>query len=78
VKRRSSRPKEWIPITSSDGLHRGEYEASDDMMTVRSSGRQKSAHAPSSRVPATYLAETNESLAKLILSELTNEGGDEG
>jgi hypothetical protein len=68
--RRASKSKEWIPVTSSDGIHHGEYEVSDGMLTVRLGTRQKSTRASSTGVPAALGAGADKSLAMFMLGEL--------
>lgn len=63
-------PKEWIPITSSDGIHHGFYEVSGGELTVRLGDRQKSVRASSTGVPAAMGASADEMLARVVLSEL--------
>ena len=70
--RRSSKSKEWIPVNSLDGVHHGEYEVSDGMLTVRLGGRQKSARASSTGVPAALGADADKSLAQVMLGELVS------
>ena len=63
-------PKEWIPITSSDGMHQGFYEVSGGELTVRFGDRQKSVRASSAGVPAALGASADKRLAVVVLSEL--------
>jgi hypothetical protein len=68
--RRSSKPTEWIPVNSRDGIHHGEYQVSEGMLTVRREGQQKSARASSTGVPAALGANADRSLAMFMLGEL--------
>jgi hypothetical protein len=70
---KSQKPRQWIPIVSSDSKHHGEYEVSHGELTVRLGGRQKSTRASSTGVPAAFGAAADERLARLILSELAAE-----
>jgi hypothetical protein len=70
VKRRPVTLKQWVPVTSSDGLHQGSYEVSKGMLTVRLGDRQKSVRATSIGIPVSMAAAAHEMLAKVILSEL--------
>jgi hypothetical protein len=72
VKRRPSIPKEWIPVSSSDGVHKGFYEVSNGTLTVRLGGREKSVRASSTGLPGSMAAGADEGLAKLVLSELAS------
>ena len=76
MKKRIPVSKHWNPITTLDGQHQGEYEVSDDTLTVRFQDRQKSARA--SAVPPAYAGKANESLASIILGELIREGRADG
>ena len=65
-------PREWIAITSADGIRRGEYLVSDGRLTVRLGARQKSTRAPSTGVPASLGAEADQGLARFMLGEFTD------
>jgi hypothetical protein len=67
--KRPSKLKVWIPITSSDGTRRGEYEVSDGRLTVRLGSRQKSTRASSTGVPGSMAADADRLLAIMMLSE---------
>lgn len=68
--KQSSKPKERIPVNSSDGIHHGEYEVSEGTLTVRLGARQKSTRASSAGVPPALGAEADKSLAIFMLGEL--------
>ena len=70
ARRRVLKPKNWIAITSFDGMHHGEYEVSDGRLTVRVGSHQKTTRAPSTGVPASLGADEDKSLAQFMLGEL--------
>ena len=72
--KRPPEPKHWIPISTADGVHHGDYEVSDGMLTVRLGGRHKTARASSTGVPWQYGVSADEALASIILAELVAEG----
>jgi len=59
-----------MPVNSSGGIHHGEYEVSDGVLTVRHGGRHKSTRASSTGVPHALGANADKSLAILMLGEL--------
>jgi hypothetical protein len=76
VKRRPPPPpKQWIPVTTSDGRHQGLYEVSNGRLTVQFGGGQRAARASSTGVPASMGAAADEALAKVLLGELIRELG---
>jgi hypothetical protein len=74
MKNRPPTPKQWIPVTTRDGLQ-GFYEVSSGTLTARLGDREKSVRASSTGVPASMAAEADEMLAKVVLSELAAERG---
>ena len=59
----------WIPITSTDGTRKGDYEVSAGMLTVRFEGKTKSTRASSTGLPKEHGADADKSLARLMLME---------
>jgi hypothetical protein len=72
MKNRPPTPRQWIPVTTPDGLQ-GFYEVSNGTLTVRLGDRQKPVRASGADVPAAMAAEADEMLAKVVLSELAAE-----
>jgi hypothetical protein len=76
---KQKRPQtDWMTIISFDGSRRGSYQVSDGIVTVRFDGKEKSARASSTGVPASVGAKADEALARLLLAELAGPTGRSG